>query len=197
MLAMQYSIQLAMNYDTALIRKRVEERINLFENLPGLVHKSYLLCEREKIYAPFYVWADITEARNFVLNDLFHGVIKAFNRPRIRDWMVLNRAYGNRELTPRFAIREIDVIAPEEKLETMFQRELEEQAQWLQNPHLHFHLVAIDTDRWEIMRYTLWSDAAHAQHHGGDCIQTYEVLALSEPPHTSPLMSDPTRMVID
>lgn len=182
MLAMQYTIQLAEDYDTGLIRKRVEERSKLFDALPGLAHKSYLLNEADRIYAPFYVWEDMAEARNFMLNDLFRGVIKTFSRPRIRTWTILDRKYGNKNLTPGFAVREIDVIPPEENLEEMFERELAIQATLMAHEDLHYHIIAVDPDRWEIMRYSLWASAESAGALDSDCIQTYEVLHLSEPP---------------
>ncbi len=53
MLAMQYSIHLPENYDVAQIEQRVNERKQLFDGHKGLVHKSFLYSEGEKLYAPF------------------------------------------------------------------------------------------------------------------------------------------------
>lgn len=182
MLAMQYTIQLAMGYDMNLIRKRVEERSGLFETLPGLVHKSYLMNGDDLIYAPFYVWDNLVEARRFMLNDLFGGVIRDFSRPRIRTWTIVDRIYGNREIVPTYAIRETDIIAPEENLNDMVTRELEEQAKLLAgNDSLHMHLIALDPDRWELMRYSLWADKKSAETGAADVIQTYDVTLVSEP----------------
>ena len=92
MLAMQYSIELPVGYDTDLIRSRVENRSRLFEGLPGLIHKSYLFSDADKIYAPFYIWSDVAQARRFLFDDLFKGVIESFRRPRVRTWMVIGSA---------------------------------------------------------------------------------------------------------
>lgn len=181
MLAMQYTIQLAHGYDMNRIRQRALERSRLFESLPGLAHKSYLMNEADEIYAPFYVWEDIKEARQFMLNDLFGGVIESFSRPRIRSWTILKRAYGNQSIIPRFAVRESDVIPPEEKLERMVERESAYQEKLLANDNLHFHLVALDPDRWELMRYSLWRDERSAIPHTADVVQHYEVLHVSSP----------------
>lgn len=180
MLAMQYTIRLPLDYDLSLIHKRVSERTGLFENLPGLVHKSYLLNAEEKIYAPFYLWNDLSEARGFMLNDLFQGVIKAFSRPRIRSWTVLSHIHAGSTEIPRFALREVDSIAPEENLETMVARETAQQEALKRNKGLHSHAIALDPDRWEILRFSLWKDEAAADHHGSDCITPYEVLHVSE-----------------
>lgn len=181
MLAMQYSIALPSTYDMSLIRARVEERSKLFETLPGLFHKSYLANEQEKIYAPFYLWYDLTEARRFMLNDLFRGVIQAFSRPRVRMWTVIEYAYGNKKMHPSFAVRETDSIPPEENLERMVERELKAQGELLKNENLHFHAIALDPDRWELMRYSLWKDEASAVMQAADVVQRYKVLHVSEP----------------
>ena len=177
MLAMQYSIQLPVGYDTKLVRERVKERVKLFDGLAGMKHKSYLLSETDHIYAPFYIWSDVAQARQFLFDDLFSGVVKSFRRPRVRTWMVLDAVYGASTHQPTFAMREADMIAPEENLEELFKREKEEQARLAAaNKHLHFHAIALDAERWELIRYSLWHEEAAASKPTSDCVQTYEVL---------------------
>ncbi len=176
MLAMQYSIQLPMGYDTALVRDRVKERSKLFQGLAGMKHKSYLLSEEDHIYAPFYIWSDVAQARQFLFDDLFNGVVQAFRRPRVRTWMVLDSVYGKNEFQPTFAMREADIIPPEENLEALFKREKEEQAALASHEHLHFHAIALDAERWELLRYSLWFNQSSAIKSSSDCVQTYEVL---------------------
>lgn len=181
MLAMQYSIQLPENYDSALIRERVNARSKLFDEHKGLVHKSFLFNEKDHIYAPFYIWKDVIEAQKFLLDDLFKGVIEAFRRHRVRSWFVTDVAYGNRELKPTFARREVDVIAPEEKLDVYLKNEKDHQAELLADPNLYMHLVALDADRWEVLRFSLWKDEAAAPKSFSDSYLNYEVLHVSEP----------------
>lgn len=176
MLAMQYSIELPVGYDTNLIRARVEARSKLFLGLPGLTHKSYLFSDADKIYAPFYIWSDGAAARKFLFDDLFRGVTKTFRRPRVRSWMVLDSVYGAQDLTPTFAIRETDRIAPEDDLEALFHQEKDQQNQLAKDENLHFHAVALDAERWELVRYSLWRNQQTAGMPAADCIQTYEVL---------------------
>jgi len=176
MLAMQYSIELPVGYDTGLIRSRVQERSKLFNGLPGLIHKSYLFSDADKIYAPFYIWSDVAEARKFLFDDLFRGVTRDFRRPRVRTWMVLDSVYGSRKFNPTFAIRETDRIAPEDDLEALFKQEKKPQEDLARNENLHFHAVALDAERWELVRYSLWRDEATALMPAADCVQTYEVL---------------------
>ncbi len=181
MLAMQYSIQLPVNYDVALIRERVSNRSKLFDDHAGLVHKSFLYNEKDKLYAPFYVWRDVMEAQKFLLHDLFKGVVETFSRCRVRSWFVLHMAYGNRALKPGFALREIDSIAPEEKMDKFLQKEKDAQAEMLKDSNLYMHLVAFDSDRWEVVRFSLWKDEASAPKSFSDSYIPYEVLHVSEP----------------
>ena len=186
MLAMQYSIQLPDNYDLGLIRQRVDRRSKLFENLPGLSHKSYLLDEADKIYAPFYIWSDVEEAQNFLFDDLFHGVIRDFSRPRVRTWFTLDKGYGNKTILTTYAIKETDIIAPEEKLEEAMKAEREEHARMMEHKALYFRCIAFDSDRWEIVRYSLWLDAKSAAKPHGDSVDTYAVLHVSDALHVPP-----------
>jgi hypothetical protein len=180
MLAMQYTISLPENYDLDLIHQRVAARSRLFESLPGLAHKSYLLDAEDKIYAPFYLWSDVEAAQQFLFDDLFKGVIESFSRPRVRTWFTLAKDYGNRLLVPRFAMKELDVIAPEDNLEETIRREREEQASLLSSPGLYLRCLAFDPDRWELMRYSLWQDRASALTPSADSVEYFEALHVSD-----------------
>ena len=191
MLAMQYSIQLPHNYDDRLIAERVQQRRDAFDGLPGMYHKAFLYNKTDKLYAPFYVWENLQYARHFLLDELFRGVIKSFSRPRVRDWFVMEQHYGNRELKPGFALREVDRIAPDMSLEQMLEQERAQQQLLLKNDALYYHLVAFDADRWELIRYHLWRDEQSAKYAAiGDCVQSYKVLHVSEPCQ-SPTLNQP------
>ena len=181
MLAMQYSIQLPRNYDASLIESRVDQRKTLFDGHEGLVHKSFLYNEQDNLYAPFYVWKDLTQAQNFLLDDLFKGVVETFSRCRVRTWFVTHMGYGNRDVAPAFARREVDIIPPEEKLDNFLNYEKELQVEACKNKHLYMHVTAFDADRWEVLRFSLWKDAASAAKPFGDSHIDYKVLHVSEP----------------
>ena len=182
MLAMQYSIPLPANFDAERIYERVNARRTLFDGHAGLLHKSFIYSEEDHLYAPFYVWKSADEAQAFLLDDLFKGVVDAFSRHRVRSWIVLSLAYGNKELKPAHAQREIDAVPAEEPLPRFCAREKEAQSKLLADPALYFHVLALDADRWELMRYSLWRDKESAARAGlPDCVQNYKVLHVSEP----------------
>ena len=75
--------------------------------------------------------------------------------------MVLDSVYGNRNFDPAFAIRETDRIAPEDDLEEALQARKKEGAGRAREKRriLHFHAVALDAERWELVRYSLWKSS--------------------------------------
>lgn len=183
LLAMQYSISLPVDYNAEMVRSRVQNRHALFDDHAGLTHKSFIYSEKDHLYAPFYLWDDVAEARNFLLDDLFKGVTEAFSRHRVRSWLVLGTQYGDRGIQPNFALREIDPVDPAQPLAQLKKAELANQQALAHLPGLYLHVVALDADRWELLRYSLWhnAEAAAEAQPATDCAQGYEVLHVSEP----------------
>lgn len=181
MLAMQYSIPLPVNFDASRVRERVNARRALFDARAGLLHKSFIYSENDHLYAPFYVWQSAEAARAFLMEDLFKGVVDTFSRHRVRSWIVLGMSQGNKGLRPAYARREIDAIDAGEDLSRYQAREREIQAKMKENQALYLHVSALDADRWEIMRYSLWAEKSSAPKPLADCLQEYEVLHVSEP----------------
>lgn len=181
MLALQYSIHLPHDTDDKLIEERVAHRAPVFENLQGMVHKAFLYNREDKLYAPFYVWENLYGARDFLFAELFQGFINKFRRPRTRSWIVLYQGGGLLAMPPAFARCESDLIPAEESLESLTERERTRHQTMLKNPDLYYTLTALNPDRWELMHYTLWKDAAAAPLPESDCVQDFEVLHLNEP----------------
>lgn len=181
MLAMQYSIHLPHDFDAKAIHDRVAKCAALFDTLPGMLHKSFLFNEEEHLYAPFYIWDNSDHAQTFLIDDLFKGVVESFSRPRVRSWLVMDYAYGNTAQTPTFGLREADSIPVHQSLQELMAEEKANQAELRSNPALYMHAIAIDPDRWEIIRYSLWKDAASAPRPAADVVQEYAVLHVSEP----------------
>ena len=181
MFAMQYAVRLPANYSVERLQDRIAERRGLFDNLDGLTHKSFLVNRGQHIYAPFYIWHDSEAARDFLLGDLFDGVIRAFGRPRIRRWTILSCGQGDRSRKPVFAAYEIDKVDAEAKLSTVNAREAEAHDEMMQRPGLYAHVVGLDPDRWEIARFSLWHERELMPSSTSDCVQGFRVLHVSEP----------------
>jgi len=183
MLAMQYTIRLPVGYDAAKIRERVSVRSRLFDGHDGLAHKSFLYNDAEKLYAPFYIWKNVVEARDFLMDDLFKGVIEAFTRHRVRSWFVVQMGYGNRDILPTYALREVDIVPDSQRLDKYLNDEKKLQEEMLTNPNLYMHVIALDADRWEILHFSLWKDKASAERPKSDSHLSFEVLHVTENHH--------------
>jgi hypothetical protein len=155
----------------------------MFDNLPGLAHKSYLFSPEDRLYAPFYIWADHDAARDFLIGDVFQNVSDTFSRPRVRTWNVIAYDVFDPTVTPTLAVRESDAIEPEGRLSELAKTERAAHNKLRGQSGLHSHAVALDADRWELVRFSLWRDAAAGRNNAhADAVQTYEVLHLSTPP---------------
>jgi len=176
MLAMQYSVRLPVEFDTAQVRERVAKRQPLFDRLQGLAQKFYLYSERERLYAPLYIWSDHEAASRFVLDDLFQDVIATFGRPRVRRWTVLSHGFGDQGLMPSVARIETDKIERDLPLPELKAREISGHKTALAQTGLYLHMAGLDSDRWEISHFSLWRDAGSMPKSGADCQQTYAVI---------------------
>ncbi len=181
MLAMQYTIHLPHDFTAKAVRERVEKRRELFDTLPGMRHKAFLFDAAEHIYAPFYIWENLQSTKQFLLEDLFKGVVSSFSRPRVRGWMVLDCGNGNPDILPTFCLQESDAIPLEKNLQELQEEEIKFQKKLRTNPDVYLSAVAIDADRWEVMRYTLWKDKTSATKSTHDRVLSYDVLHISEP----------------
>lgn len=181
MLAMQYSIPLPPNLDAEYVRKRVAQRRGLFDGHAGLVHKSFVYCPKDHIYAPFYLWKDLKEAQHFLLDDLYQGVIESFGRHRVRSWLVVSAEFGDKTIRPTHAMREFDALPEGVSLKAFAADEKARQNSYIkEHKALYLRVVALDADRWEVMRFSLWADNVSCPQSESDCLQTYDVLHVSE-----------------
>ncbi len=181
MIAMQYTIRLAGDYDLKLLRDRVTRRKPLFDGLKGLVHKTYMFDPEQAVYAPFYVWESDEAARAFLLGDLFRDVVVTFGRPRVRMWNVLLFGGEPHESPPQLAVKEHDVIPAEQGLAELMEAEQALHERAMKTEGLCYHLSAIDPDRWEIMRYSVWCDPRQVQKCDADAVESFNILQLCEP----------------
>lgn len=181
MLAMQYTVRLAGDFGVDKVRERVENRHCLFDDLSGLLHKSFLYNQEEALYAPFYVWESDEAARNFLTGDLFQGLVEKFGRPRVRCWTILEFAEFGDADAAHCAIKESDSIAAETALQDLMRNEKAHHEAAGKVSGIGCHLVGIDPDRWELMRYSTWTGRDQLPVSGADMIEIYEILHLCRP----------------
>jgi hypothetical protein len=177
--AMQYAVTLPADYDMEIIRERVRARGHLLDAFPGLGFKAYLIRERGvdgspvNQYAPFYLWRTGEGMNEFLWGPGFRGLSADFGRPPVRHWLAAGFRPGPAaDLTPRQAA--IDTTHLEEA-DDPAEAVAKALAELGDAPGLHSAVVAIDPDRWELLRFSLWHDPAP------DAERTFQVLHLSRP----------------
>lgn len=84
MLAMHYRIPLEGAGAVAAVERRARERGPLFDGMPGLAHKFFLVDPVQPTYATFYLWQEAEAAHAFLSGPLFAALIEAFGRPEVR-----------------------------------------------------------------------------------------------------------------
>ena len=86
MLVMHYRIALSGDPAdaAAAIRRRVAQRGHLFDGMPGLERKFFLLDPERPTYATLYLWREPGAALAFLRGPFFAAVIESFGRPEVR-----------------------------------------------------------------------------------------------------------------
>jgi len=181
--AMQYEITLPADYDMKIIHHRVATKGPLLDDFAGLGLKAYLIRERGvdaspvNQYAPFYLWNSIAGMNRFLWGPGFRGLCTDFGRPRVWQWTGLAFRHGPAyAATPRAATRRTTVLSPDDDAATVVQEAIGELESWATTPGVHSTAVVVATSRWELVRFTLWEQAADP----ADGIR-YQVLHLSRP----------------
>ncbi|MFI6152620.1 DUF4865 family protein [Kitasatospora sp. NPDC051170] len=205
--AMQYEITLPADYDMGIIRRRVAERGHLLDGHPGLGLKAYLIRERGRDaspvnqYAPFYLWRTAEGMNGFLWGPGFRGLSADFGRPAVRHWLGAGLAHGfggdnggdNGGQAPNNGQDLQSVRSPDAgRMPTTATRdtvrlpEASDPAEAVEralaelpttHPALHTAAVAVDPDRWELLRFALWHGPAPEDVPG----TRYQVLHLSRP----------------
>ncbi|MBV8650390.1 MAG: DUF4865 family protein, partial [Alphaproteobacteria bacterium] len=184
MYAMQYEITLPADYDMGIIRQRVATKGSLFDAIPGLGLKAFLIRERgvagaeANQYAPFYLWRDVAGMSRFLWGGGgFGGIVESFGRPAVEHWTGVAFATGPAvAATPLGASRVVEPIPAAADLAALAGREHSALAERARLEGVHSAAVAIDPRHWQIVRFTLWEKPNPAL-----AGTRYEVLHLSRP----------------
>jgi hypothetical protein len=83
MIAMSYSIALRGSEQLREIRQRVADRGPVFDRVPGLAAKVFLLDEVDPCYELYYLWRDADSMHDFLEGPLFAALAEKFGRPEI------------------------------------------------------------------------------------------------------------------
>jgi len=145
--AMQYEITLPADYDMKIIHHRVATKGPLLDDFAGLGLKAYLIRERGVDASPVNQYAP------FYLWNSIAGMNRFLWGPGFRG---LCTDFGRPRVWQWTGLAFLE--------------------SWATTPGVHSTAVVVATSRWELVRFTLWEQAADP----ADGIR-YQVLHLSRP----------------
>jgi hypothetical protein len=146
-----------------------------------LAVKAYLMRERGHAdspvnqYAPFYLWRAAQGMNRFLWGPGFHGLSRDFGRPQVRSWLGLAVEDGPAQAAAvTTATRRLEALAPDADPAQEIERAC--RALPVDLAGVHTTALAVDTARWELLTFTLWSEPPGPEHG-----ERYQVLHLSRP----------------
>jgi heme-degrading monooxygenase HmoA len=70
--------------DWKALRATIAERARLYEEMPGLRSKAFVVDEGSREYGGNYVWESREAAEAFVASETFRGAVARFGAPDVR-----------------------------------------------------------------------------------------------------------------
>jgi hypothetical protein len=182
MIIAHYGHRLPADYDIAIIRDRVKQRGSLFDDVPELYFKGFLLRERGRHgaiandYSSLYLWRTDQGFRDFLAGGRFKSVTDSFGRPQIQTRIALDARKGaGREA--RFLYKDEQDIALDADLTTAFAAEIERNREIAKQPGVVAAAVGVDAQNWKLTRVLV----SEREPSGAVGEEAYQVLYLARP----------------
>jgi hypothetical protein len=182
MFIVHYAHRLPANYDVGLIRKRAAERGHLFDALPELYFKGFLLRERGQYgaiaseYSSLYLWRSDEGFRSFLVDGRYKSVTDSFGRPATETRVALDARKGNGS-TARFLYKQEQDIPLDADLTSVFATEIERNGVRAKEKGTIVTAVGIDAQNWRVTRVVLSESEPDDSGRG----VAYQVLYLARP----------------
>jgi Domain of unknown function (DUF4865) len=182
MIIAHYGHRLPADYDIAIIRDRVKQRGSLFDDVPELYFKGFLLREHGRYgaiandYSSLYLWRTDQGFHDFLAGGRFKSVTDSFGRPQIQTRIALDARKGaGREA--RFLYKDEQDIALDADLTTAFAAEIERNREIAKQPGVVAAAVGVDAQNWKLTRVLV----SEREPSGAVGEEAYQVLYLARP----------------
>jgi hypothetical protein len=182
MIIAHYGHRLPADYDIGIIRDRAKARGHLFDAVPKLHFKAFLLRERGRFgaianeYSSLYLWREDEGFRNFLVDGRYKSVTDSFGRAQIETRVVLDAHKGS-GTQARFLYKQEQDIPPDADLTSAFAAEIERCRDIAQRPGAVASAVGVDAERWKFTRVLLSENEPSGREEGA----AYQVLYLAQP----------------
>jgi hypothetical protein len=182
MLIAHYAHRLPADYDIDIIRKRAAARGHLFDAIPELYFKGFLLRERGRFgaianeYSSLYLWRKDQGFRDFLVDGRTKSVTDSFGRPQIETRFVLDALKGRAD-DARFLTKEEQDIPLGADLTSTFAAEIERNREAAKAAGVVASAVGVDAQTWKVTRVLLSEKEPTGREEG----LAYQVLYLARP----------------
>ncbi|MGY3604213.1 MULTISPECIES: DUF4865 family protein [unclassified Bradyrhizobium] len=182
MITAYYSHRLPADYDVALIRDRARQRGPLWDAVPELSFKAFLLRESGHFgaaassYSSLYLWRQDEAFRDFLVSGRYEIVTDSFGRAEIEPGFALDARRGNGRFA-RFAYRKEHSIAIDADLTAAFAAEIEHNRATAERPGSVAAVVSVDAQNWTVTRILLSENELDRESAGA----AYQILHLARP----------------
>jgi Domain of unknown function (DUF4865) len=182
MIIAHYAHRLPADYDIGIIRNRAKSRGHLFDAIPELYFKGFLLRERGRFgaiqneYSSLYLWRKDEGFRDFLVGGRYKSVTDSFGRAQIETRFALDAQRGNgREA--RFAYKETLDIPHDSDLTTAFAQEIERNGEIARQEGTIASAVGVDVQSWKFTRILV----SEREPSGASGEEAYQMLYLARP----------------
>jgi hypothetical protein len=182
MLIAHYGHRLPADYDLSIIRNRAAQRGALWDDMPELYFKGFLLRERGQYgaisneYSSLYLWQRDQSFRDALVGGRYKTVTDSFGRAAIETRVALD-ARGGGGRVARFAYKQEQDIALDADLTSVLAAEIERNAAIARQKGAVAAAVGIDAQNWRITRILLSEEEPGE----GKAGVAYQVLYLAKP----------------
>src|ERR1700761_8556159 len=157
MIIAHYAHRLPADYDVGIIRDRASRRGHLFDAIPELYFKAFLLRERGRFgasqneYSSLYLWRSDEGFHDFLADGRTKFVTESFGRPQIETRFTLDAVRGEGS-EARFLTKQEQDIAADTDLTSAFADEVARNREAVKQTGVVVAAVGVDTERGKFTR---------------------------------------------
>lgn len=182
MITAYYAHRLPADYDIARIRNRAAQRAPLWDAIPELHFKAFLLRERGRFgaaansYSSLYLWRQDQAFRDFLVTGRYRAVTDSFGRADILARVALDARRGAAAKTA-IAVIDEQPIPFDADLTEHIAAAIEANRAVAAKPETVAAVLGIDTVTWTLLRIALLREETDVLATG----TRYEILHLAQP----------------
>lgn len=181
MIIAHYAHRLPADYDVQIIRNRAAARGHLFDAIPELYFKAFLLRERGRFgaianeYSSLYLWRADKGFRDFLVGGRTKSVTDSFGRPQIETRFALDALKGDGK-EARFLTKQEQDIPLDADLTSVFAEEIARNREAAKEAGVVAAAAGVDAERWKLTRILVSEKEPAGREQG----TAYQVLYLAK-----------------